>query len=272
MVTEFGGRISLFDENGDFVEQLAVGARRPSYRIDAETFLYVYRQDPIPNPPGQLRLTQTIVVGTQQGPGSDTLAVLLGDEFVVAPGGRSSVQLPLTVDTYHVIDMSGRLVATTGDHTLAFYAIGRGDDIEARIERNPPAISDAEWKRAVEEMLLRTEDLSGRAPPEFVAARSRSVREMLSAAQKPASLPGFDRLVASRDGGVWAREYKLDPERTGFHEWFIFGEDGRWITSVHIPARLTLQEVSSEHILAVAEDELGVQRIELYPIISNAVD
>ena len=78
----------------------------------------------------------------------------------------------------------------------------------------------------------------------------------------PATLPGYDRLVAADTGEIWAQRYMLPRGATA--HWDVFQPDGRYLGRVDVPAALRLHGVSDGQLLGVHEDELGVQRVQAW--------
>lgn len=76
--------------------------------------------------------------------------------------------------------------------------------------------------------------------------------------------PAFSALQSDPLGYLWVQEYRF-PEQTG-NVWTVFNADGRVQGFVETPPDLEVFEVGEDYILGMTTDELGVERVQLWPL------
>ena len=76
------------------------------------------------------------------------------------------------------------------------------------------------------------------------------------------TLPAISDLIVDDGGNLWAEEYQVDP-LIG-RSWSVFNSDGAWIAEVEMPSRFEPFHIGADFVLGVAQDELDVERVELY--------
>lgn len=74
--------------------------------------------------------------------------------------------------------------------------------------------------------------------------------------------PVYEDLHVDRLGAYWAKRYPLPGDSE--QRWWVFNPDGRLDASVAVPLDLRIMEVGEDYLLGVAQDELDVQRLELW--------
>lgn len=112
---------------------------------------------------------------------------------------------------------------------------------------------------------------------EIVAAYERSQLDGLDSDRRPAMersladmpyperYPAFDAMMVDPDGDLWVRPFHVpgsDPP-----PWWVFDPQGELLGSVAIPEGIEVLEIGGDYLLGLAADALGVQRVELYPLI-----
>lgn len=80
--------------------------------------------------------------------------------------------------------------------------------------------------------------------------------------------PVFDRLHATRDGGLWIRRYKPF-DTPGPREWLVLDETGRGVATVEIPENIRILEIGGDHVAAVRTDELDVEHFTVYDLVEE---
>jgi hypothetical protein len=81
----------------------------------------------------------------------------------------------------------------------------------------------------------------------------------------PRYQPTHDRQLVDHEGAIWLRRFQTaGAEATA---WTVFGNDGRWLGDVRIPAGLNAMEIGSDYILGVATDETGVEYVRSYALM-----
>ena len=76
--------------------------------------------------------------------------------------------------------------------------------------------------------------------------------------------PAFSALLSDPMGYLWVQEYRLPEQDENI--WTIFAADGRVQGFVDIPPDLELFEIGADYILGTTTDELGVERVQLWPL------
>lgn len=80
----------------------------------------------------------------------------------------------------------------------------------------------------------------------------------------PPTAPTFSRLVVAQDGHIWVNDYSHGPSRSEI--WRVFDREGFLVAESTIPPELRLLEIGSDHVVALAADELGVERVVVHAL------
>jgi hypothetical protein len=119
--------------------------------------------------------------------------------------------------------------------------------------------------------LVRLESFQGGSfvPPPIRARRENLLRITTFAHTQPA----YAQFVAASTGELWVRRYDIeadipivDPlqERSKKPtEWDIFSSSGKWLTTVQLPGRFRVWQVSADYVLGVRVDDDDVERVAL---------
>jgi hypothetical protein len=75
-------------------------------------------------------------------------------------------------------------------------------------------------------------------------------------------MPGYDRVIASKDGFVWAQMYAAD--LTAPHDWDVFDAEGRYCGQVHVWSGLYPMVISGDVMVGVWRDGMGVESVRKY--------
>jgi hypothetical protein len=74
--------------------------------------------------------------------------------------------------------------------------------------------------------------------------------------------PAYEELQTDASGSLWAREFVREHEDDGSRRWLVFSADARTIVGrLEHSANLRPLRVSTEGVLGVESDDLGVERI-----------
>lgn len=76
--------------------------------------------------------------------------------------------------------------------------------------------------------------------------------------------PAFSALQSDPPGYLWVHEYRF-PEQDE-NVWTVFDPDGRVQGFVETPPDLDVFEIGDDYILGAMTDELGVERVQLWPL------
>ena len=80
--------------------------------------------------------------------------------------------------------------------------------------------------------------------------------------------PAFDEILSDRAGYLWVREYRMSGE--GAMVWTVFDPVGRVQGLVETPGGLNVFEIGADYVLGLAEDELGVEYVQLWALSREA--
>ena len=97
------------------------------------------------------------------------------------------------------------------------------------------------------------------ADPEML----RRYTATLDAFPLPESFPGFAALEVDAMGHLWVREYNL-PDDGDRALWTVFDREGIALGFVETPEGLLIYEIGGDYLLGKAEDELGVEYVQLW--------
>ena len=89
-------------------------------------------------------------------------------------------------------------------------------------------------------------------------------------AQLPDSFPSVRRVLVPRDGGVWVQHYYRTSNET--ITWQYFDEDDKWAGTLILPPNWRILDIGQTWMLVRIPDELGRQRLFVYPLSTSADD
>lgn len=82
------------------------------------------------------------------------------------------------------------------------------------------------------------------------------------------SYPAFEEILSDRAGYLWVREYRMFGE--GDVVWTVFDPEGRIRGLVETPPGLEVFEIGEDYVLGLAEDELGVEYVQMWALDREA--
>ena len=85
----------------------------------------------------------------------------------------------------------------------------------------------------------------------------------LDAFPVPESFPAFTAIEVDAPGNLWVREYNL-PEDGDRALWTVFDPEGMVLGFIETPPGLVIHEIGEDYILGKAEDELGVEYVQMW--------
>lgn len=91
-----------------------------------------------------------------------------------------------------------------------------------------------------------------------------AVRQQLNAEPHAPALPAFGGLLATADGGFWARDFTMRDAGPVQESWTIFDADGRLTARIHMPTAFTPLHVDGTLVLGVYRDSLDVPYVHAY--------
>ncbi len=135
--------------------------------------------------------------------------------------------------------------------------------------RPAPAYPDAEDWRLYEASLraqLRPANPHIQSDEDFDEFMSSVLADLEMAPDEP--LPLVSEIFADREGRIWLGDWTADAALNGVSQFSILADDGRWLGEVQIPERVRILDVAGGRALGVFRDELGVERVVLYELLS----
>jgi len=135
-----------------------------------------------------------------------------------------------------------------------------GFDPEGRLNRiirvlQPlPPVSSQDVERHIEEEVAELEDPSG-AP---------TLRSSLRDMPTPETMPAYQGLLLDEDGFLWVEDFRQPGQ--GQRTWTVFDRDGTPRTRLSLPSDNRVLEIGEDYLMAVFEDQLGVQYLRLYAL------
>lgn len=164
--------------------------------------------------------------------------------------GRNQVPVPFTTNaSFDVVGNHVHLVA--GPDFRVEVHNGEGLRAVYGVEREPRIVSASDldsYRGFVQEYL-----------PEAMQAE---YLEALDNEERPDRLPGYDRLIASSDGYVWAQVYESDLAAP--HDWDVFDREGVFRGRVHVWSGFHPFVIAEEVMVGVWRDSMGVEFVRLY--------
>jgi len=163
-----------------------------------------------------------------------------GPEFVGRANGAGRALLGRTPQL-----ALGRLHGYVGDADSGVVHVYTLDGMPAGVRRLPDdanlRVSDADIERA------KRLDSLGQS-----AAEQAQTREEWALDTPPATLPAYDALLVDADDHLWVRRYP----RAGLPDtpWIVFDPDGVHVSTILLPAVLTVHEIGRDYIAGIVQD------------------
>ena len=257
------GRIEIFDARGNHARTATLGEGR---------FSFLGRM-----PDGDILAKPGLPIGLQFGGGGSTLRRLETEFAVIAPDGETRASL----GTHHGDEWFfsqntpsarphpfGRsvqaatwgplaVVAATDRYELPAYdrdgrlvrIVRRDHELRAPTQAELDSVLTASWADRSEEDQERLRGFSeGMTLVEF--------------------FPAFSALHSDPLGYLWVQEYNFPEQNENI--WTVFDPDGRVQGFVETPSGLDVLEIGEDYILGTTTDELGVERVQLWPLNRRA--
>jgi hypothetical protein len=249
-------RITIFSPDGEFVRTEALpNSDRPAPRpFDVFSDGSILGQLPRPVSaaslePGQV-LTDSVEL-VRVDPSSGTI-----HPYGTAQGplwiwtGQSQVPVPFTVNSSFVAAGDEAHLVSGPDFEVRVVEGGELRKVHS-IDRSPRAVGNADlesYRAFVEEYVPE------QMRADYLSALDHGVR--------PNVMPGYDRVLRSADGEVWAQLYEPDVEAP--HDWDVFDAEGRFVGKVHVAAGVYPLVVTKNDMVGIWRDSLGVEYVRAY--------
>lgn len=178
----------------------------------------------------------------------DTIARAPGLKFAMAMD--LARRMPLTA--HPGISVRGADLLVAHPHRFRIDVIRAGSVVDSiGVVRAPRPVYRAIVDEAAD---FRREHFSERAATASIS--------LLDHPDLPDTLPGYDKIVVTGDGGVWARPWRVDRYATAI--WDRFDRSGEFLGRVVTPPDFELHAVAGDRVTGVRRDEFGVEYLELY--------
>lgn len=163
----------------------------------------------------------------------------------------------------------GRFVYLRSDRPEVIWRNSDGTPHQIVRWRSAPTYPDDEDWRLYEASLraqLRLANPHIQSDEEFEEFASRVLAGREMAPNEP--LPLVGELFADREGRVWLGDWAADAPLLGTTRYSVLAPDGGWLGDVHVPPRVRILDVAGRRVLGVARDELGVESVVVYELLS----
>lgn len=264
-------RLSIFDAQGELVRAIALSTLGLSPRfvgsLDDGSFVLTPGVDPYRKMSerrlGEYRDTATFLRFGPDGSLLDTLGPFPGTELFVSQGGVVTMHERVRFGRDFRLAV-GRSRLYGGD-TDAFEirVLTRNGTLERiiRLSQSPGVVLDRHLSAA--RVADDTEDEFAEMPPAMRAALEAAAAERRDIPSRR-TFPAFATLLEDTEERLWVSAYPR-PLEPGVY-WSVFDTTGLWKGSVELPASARLLDAGDNHVLLLETDELGVERVLLYPL------
>ena len=275
-------RITLVGPSGEAAAQFPV-AGVPAFQRPRDFLGLLGDQEAVtlgrPSPEDSVRLgwyaqrgETAVIEASLEGGQADTLAILPGQELLVAAegsGGLISVMhgpLPFAHDAHVALHTTGVVYALSDRYEITFLdREGRSVRVLRRVDVQPEPIPAQLKERYVVEAVER---VRGREGMDLAEVRS-SAEARVAAVPDDHTVPVLDGLMVDAEGRLWVRDYEAFPEPEGGRNWVIFEPMGAPLARVRIPERMSVLHIGRDHISVLVRDELDVEFVEVYGIVES---
>lgn len=271
------GEIEFFTDAGRFVAQGASRSRGdrfvyPSSVLSDGSYLgVVYRDYRTPPPAGRSRHSAPVVHVSRDGLLVDTVGTYLSLEEVFDGKEPWGTQVGFSASSIVEGDdksffISSPIRAEIGQFTLA----GK----QTRVIRLPDrgVKTPGEAIEAYRAWFLAMPGEDGRPMSPAMKARTIQRLERTEFAER---LPSLGSLILDKGGNLWVQRFDYrsvfftpGPARTQTmnvaSRWDVLDANGRWVTTVDLPARFTPVEIGVDYIAGLARDEDEVEQVRVY--------
>jgi hypothetical protein len=148
-----------------------------------------------------------------------------------------------------------RLVVGTGDSYDVQIFEPNGDLVKILRVRIPPTpVTSGLLEGLLEERIADLDDPSN-------APATRSAFQDIPAAD---FVPAYRGLFLDSEGFLWVEHYRLPGQ--GLTTWSVFDPEGIPVTELSLPRQNRILDISQDKVLALYEDDLGVEYVRVYPL------
>lgn len=212
---------------------------------------------------GERRLTVTHLLRVPGSPGWTEMGPFPGREELVYRSGSSTSFVGVPFGRDYVVG-AGRQRWYTGE-TDRFEVIVRspaGDTVGVLRRDHTAQPVTAEMVQLDRADRAAASERSRREIAQRMGARAAQTAE--PDLPYRSTLPAFDQIVEDADENVWVRHYHFPADAP--QRWSVFSPAGELVAEAETPAGLRVQQIGTDWIVGVAEDELGVEVVEVYAL------
>jgi hypothetical protein len=98
-------------------------------------------------------------------------------------------------------------------------------------------------------------------------ARADARAGLLAATTSEGTVPPYGEMIVSRTGELWVADYDDGVRPRG--RWTVYAPDGRALARVALPARFVPFDIGADWILGREPDELDIEHVRLYAVVSE---
>ncbi len=200
---------------------------------------------------GERTLVPTTLIAAQ-GTGVDTLGRPGDQEYYIGRAVQALTTVPLGRATLAVAGR--RLVYACDNQEASCLALDTAGVAHGqfRVPLAAVRMTAAHWAAAL------STHFAGDPTRSFRPTGERLLQEI----RPPSKLPLIDQVRVDHEEHLWVRT--LDNYGSAVATWVILSPTGRPIGLIATPRALQVTEIGPDHILGVAEDQDGVEYVELY--------
>jgi len=202
---------------------------------------------------GSFRVEAPALLLDRQGRSLDSLGDIWGMEAFADE--RATSLVPMGWRRLATLHPEGLLSADASAGRIEL--IGQRGRVERLIllARDPVPIPSGVRNAWLEQRTSRASDPS----------MAQELRRWLEQIPFPEHLPHFEALKVAPDGHIWLQDVSL-PGHEEPRRWMVLSMEGEVVAQVMVPANLRVEQITSDEILGVWTDSLGVQTVRGYRI------
>jgi hypothetical protein len=174
--------------------------------------------------------------------------------FVFSEGGWTTMTgLQFAPGPHYHVHPSGFVYGHSSRYEVFFHT--RTGELQRIVRRSidPRPVTAADVEGAV---LENTGDVTE-------AARTSRMGRMYAAMPVPEFHPFFHALLTDDAGRLWVRESNETHRST----WAVYENDGRLLGSIQMPRRFRPTQVTDEHVIGIAWDEMRVEYVQVFRLL-----
>jgi hypothetical protein len=271
------GEIEFFTGAGKFIAQGASRSRGdrfvyPSSILSDGSYLgVIYNDYRTPPPAGRSRESAPVVHVSRDGQQFDTVGTGLSLDEVFDGKRAWGTQVVFTAASVVEGDDNGFFISSPIKSEIGQFTLAGKQTRLIRLPDRGVRTPD-EAIQAYRAYVMSSPGEDGRPMPPAMKARFAQMLERTVFADR---LPSFGAMILDKSGSLWIQRYDYHsvfrtpgpvrtPTMTVASRWDVVDQNGRWITTVDLPARFTPVEIGRDYIAGLARDEDEVEQVRVY--------